>query len=45
MYRYTIIHYEHLVIVKSCEVGVLEKLDLLPWHNDIFVKYTDAHLM
>ena len=40
MYRYKMIHYEHLMIAKSCEVGVLEKLYLSPWYNDIFVEYT-----
>ena len=40
MYRNKSKHYEHLMIVKSCEVGVLEILYLSPWYNDIYLEYT-----
>ena len=42
MYRYKNIHYdyEHLMIVKSCEVRVVEILYLSPWYNDIYLEYT-----
>ena len=39
MYRHKSIHYEQLMIVKSCEVGVLEILYLSPWYNDIYLEY------
>ena len=40
MYRHKSIHYEHLMIVKSCEVGVFEILCLSTWYNDIYLEDT-----
>ena len=41
---YKSIHNEHLMIVKSCEVGVLEILFLSPWYNDIYLDNTCMYM-
>ena len=40
MYRYKMIHYEHLMIAKSCEVGVLKKTLSFAMVQSYVVEYT-----